>query len=110
MECCVEKIRRRMILDKLLINDEKTEYILIGTQQQLCKLQPINISVGNSKINPSSKVKNLGCWLDSNLSMSTHITYVCKTAFFYLNNIRRIKKYLWTIKRLSTDFSTCIYY
>ena len=33
--------------------------ILIGTRQQLCKLQPTNISVGNSEINPGSNVKNL---------------------------------------------------
>jgi hypothetical protein len=94
MERCIEKIRHWMIHDKLLINDNKTEFILIGTRQQLAKLQPVNISVGHSEIKPSSNVRNLGCWLDSNLSMSTHVTNVCKAAFFYLHNIRRIKKYL----------------
>ena len=33
MERCVEKIRCWMTHDKLLINDEKTEFILIGTRQ-----------------------------------------------------------------------------
>ena len=83
-----------MIHDRLLINDSKTELILIGSKQQLSKLQPISISVGNSVINNSSEVKNLGCWLDANLSMSKHITNICKSAFFYLHNIRSIKKYL----------------
>ena len=40
MEGCIEKIREWMIKDKLMINDSKTEFILIGTRQQLCKLQP----------------------------------------------------------------------
>ena len=68
--------------------------MIIGTRQQLCKLQPINIKVGSSEITPSSQVRNLGCWLDSNLYMRDHNTNVCKAAFFYLHKIRRIKKYL----------------
>ena len=35
MEWYVEKIREWMIRDKLMINDSKTEFILIGTRQQL---------------------------------------------------------------------------
>ena len=54
-----------------------------------------DLLVGNSETNPSPKVKNLGCWLDTNLrSMSIHITNVCKSAFFHIYNLRRIKKYL----------------
>ncbi len=94
MESCIEKIRRWMIQDKLLMNDGKTEFLVIGTRQQLCKLQPISISVNNSVISPSPHIKNLGSWLDSNLNMTTHITKVCKACFFHLHNIRRIKKYL----------------
>ena len=85
-----------MIHDRLLINDNKTELILIGSKHQyyyLSKLQLVSISGGNSTvINNSSVVKNLGCWLDTNLSMSKH-TNVCNSAFFYLHNIRTIEKY-----------------
>ena len=93
MESCIEKIRRWMIQDKLLMNDGKTKFLVIGTRQQLCELQPISISVNNSVISPSPHIKNLGSWLDSNLNMMTHITKVCKACFFHLYNIRRIKKY-----------------
>ena len=94
MECCIEKIREWMIRDKLMIKDSKTEFILIGTRQQLWKLQPCAISVGHDTITASTQVKNLGCWLDSHLSMSKHVTSVCKSAFYHLHNIRRIKNYL----------------
>lgn len=39
-------------------------------------------------------MRNLGSWFDSNLSMSTHINKLSSTAFFYLHNIRHIRKYL----------------
>ena len=54
MENCIEKIRHWLIQDRLLINDDKTEFMIIGTRQQLCKLQPMNIKVGSSEIKPSS--------------------------------------------------------
>ena len=93
MEGCIEKIREWMIKDKLMINDSKTEFILIGTRQELCKLQPCAIS-GHDTITARTQVKNLDCWLDSHLNMSKHVTSVCKSAFFHLHNIRRIKNYL----------------
>ena len=94
MECCIEKIRRWLIYDRLLLNDDKTEFMIIGTCQRLKKLQAMNIKVGGSVIKPSCQVKNLGSWFDSNLNMRHHITNICKACFFYLHNIRCIKKYL----------------
>ena len=52
------------------------------------------IAVNNFTIYPQPTVKNLGCWLDSQLKMSTHLTNVCKACFFHLHNIWRIKKFL----------------
>ena len=83
MKCCIEKIRHCLIHDRLLLNDDLTEFIIIGTRQQLSKLQAMNIKVG--EIKPSSQVKNLGSWLDPNLYMRDHITNVCKAGFFYLH-------------------------
>ena len=52
------------------------------------------ITVGHSVIAPQSPARNLGVWLDSNLSMGDHITKTSSAAFYYLYNIRRIRKYL----------------
>ena len=38
MERCIEDIRHWMVSDRLLLNDEKTEFLLIGTRQQLGKV------------------------------------------------------------------------
>ena len=83
-----------MIQDRLMINDDKTEFLLVGTRQQLDKLDSCSITVGNNRISPSPCVKNLGSWFDSNLSMTDHINKACNAAFYHLHNLRRIKKYL----------------
>ena len=83
-----------MSQDKLLVNDAKTELLLIGTRQTLAKTTINGITVGHSVSVPQSPVRNLGVWLDSNLSMGDHITKTSFAAFYYLYNIRRIRKYL----------------
>jgi len=38
MNKCVDDLRNWMITDKLMINDDKTKFLLIGTRQQLAKI------------------------------------------------------------------------
>ena len=40
--------------------------------------------------------RNIGAFLDENLAYSEHIDNMCKSAWFHLNNIRNIRKYLTT--------------
>ena len=80
--------------NKLLLNEAKTKFLLIGTKQQLTKGNIPHVKVGNVNIAPHSPVKNLGVWLDSNLSMADHITKTRSAAFYHLYSIRRIRRYL----------------
>ena len=52
------------------------------------------IKVGDTQIEPSLKVKNLGVIFDKFLKMDDHITTVCKACYFHLKNIRSLKPYL----------------
>ena len=95
MESCVRVIRNWMHENRLLMNKTKTEFLLIGTKQQLAEVNVDQVKVGNADIVPHPSVKNLGVWLDSNLSMVEHITKASSSAFFIsVYNIRRIRKYL----------------
>ena len=58
------KVRKFFPTHNLLINDTKTELILIGSKYQLNKIESIQINVENCKIVPSLKVKNLGVVFD----------------------------------------------
>ena len=66
---------------------------LIGTRQQLNKLNPSVLHVGDDTIDPSVTVRNLGTILDNSISMDAHINQVCKAAFYHIHNIRRVSKY-----------------
>ena len=49
----------------VLLNEAKTEFLLIGTKQQLAKVNIPHVKVGNvTMIAPHSPVKNRGVWFD----------------------------------------------
>ena len=80
--------------DKLKINDDKTEFLVIGSRQQLLRIHQYSVRVGTIDIKPVKVARNLGAWFDSHFSMSTHISMSCSAAFFWLHNIKRISQYL----------------
>ena len=94
METCIKAIRAWMIEDKMKLNDGKTEFLIIGSRQQLEKVRIDMLSVGHVEIFAISSAKNLGTIVDSNMSLTPHINQTAKAAFYQLHNIRRICKYV----------------
>ena len=93
LENCIHDVRAWMKEDMLWLNDGKTEFLLIGSRQQLAKVSIDSIKVGDADITPVLSARNLGTWFDSHMEMSIHISKTCKSAFHYLYNIRHIRKY-----------------
>ena len=93
MELCIRDLRTWMLHDKLKLNDNKTEFILIGTRQQLANVDGISLCVGDSMA-PVKSAKNLGTWIHSNLNLKINVNNTCNAAYHHLTNARRIRKYL----------------
>ena len=94
LQDCITDIRSWMIADRLKLNDDKTEFMIIGTRAQLDKVNVSEIVVGQAKVPAVTIVRNLGTWLDTNLTMSAHINETCQAAIYHLYNIKRISRYL----------------
>ena len=92
----IHDLRNWMIEDRLMLNDDKTELVLIGNRQQLQKVNLNDITVGDTVVEAKSVVRNLGSWFDCNLDMSSHISKQCTSAFYHLHNISRIRGFLST--------------
>jgi len=63
---------------RLQLNDDKTEMIWFGSRSNLAKLQSINLSlqVGTGNVQPSSVVRDLGVYMDSELTMKEHVSKI----------------------------------
>ena len=94
IENCIRDVRTWTRDDKLMLKDYKTEFLIIGTERQLSRVSVDKIKIGQAEVSPVSSVRNLGTWFDSSLDMSTHVTKACASAFYYVYNIRHIRKYL----------------
>ena len=94
MERCIRAVRALLIVDKLKLNKDKSEFMLFGTRQQLSKVRTDSLMVGETQVKSVSEARNLVVWFDSNLQFRSHIHKTCQSAFFSLYNIGRIRKYL----------------
>jgi hypothetical protein len=86
-----------MTANKLKLNDDKTEAMLVGTRQKLSQLPPsLHLQLDNTSIPISDSAKNLGVILDSSLSMTNFVSDTARACYFHLRRISLIRKYLTT--------------
>ena len=54
-----------------MLNDDKTEFLIIGTRQQLSKVSIQSIKIGQTEVSPVASARNLGTWFNTRLDMRT---------------------------------------
>lgn len=94
VEACIDDISAWMRKNKLKLNDDKTEYMIISSDRLKAKLTIPELIVGAMKVQPNTLVKNLGCMIDDSLKMVSQVDTIVKRAHFHLRNIRTIRKSL----------------
>ena len=67
IEKCIADVRSWFIGNRLMINDAKTDFLIIGTRQQLEKTSIESIIIGDTVIKPLESVRNLGSWFDAHM-------------------------------------------
>ena len=94
LERCIEAIRNWMAINWLKLNDDKTEFIVLGSNPNLSKIKTHSITVGEHQIRRSNEVRNIGAIFDANAKMEDQVTKTCQTAWFHLYTISKISQYL----------------
>ena len=81
---------------RLKLNEDKTELLWFGTSASLSRLSPadMKLQLDGTIIEPSHVVRDLGVFLDSELSMRDHVSRIAKSCFFQLRRIRPIRRQL----------------
>ena len=92
---CIKDIQAWMHVNKLQLNADKTEVILIVPKSNNSKDQlPTSFDLDGSSIPVSTSVRNLGAVLDQHLLLEDHISRTCQTCYLELRRISTIKNYL----------------
>ena len=93
LEACVREIDTWMLLNRLKLNKDKTELLVISSLH-LARPTLSHIHVCDERVLASSKASNIGVLFDESLSMAPQVTAICKSAFYHLRKISLIRKYL----------------
>ena len=81
------------VRNKLIINANKTKFMLIGSKQNVCNTD-LNVSIAGSAVVKVNYVKCLGVIIDERLSWGPLVEYVKKTVSSNLGMLTRISNYV----------------
>ena len=91
MEDCVAEVKQWMKENFLKLNDSKTEVLLLSKHSRSKDVAHIRtVNIGNSSVNVMPQAKNIGCFLDSNLTMEAQVANVTRKCYASIHEIGRI--------------------
>jgi hypothetical protein len=96
METCISSVKTWMAAHSLKMNETKTEFVLVASKRVHKNIPNVELRIGDHLVRPSPCAKNLGVTFNSNATMETHISSVCRSSYLHLRRLRRIKPYLPT--------------
>ncbi|XP_025758871.1 uncharacterized protein LOC112843875, partial [Oreochromis niloticus] len=91
---CLKDIKTWMAANFLLLNSDKTEVIVLGPENLRNMVSKQILTLDGITLASSNTVRNLGVIFDQDMSFNAHIKQICKTAFFHLRNISKIRNIL----------------
>ena len=93
IENCLSDIDAWMTINKLKLNKDKTEFLLFSSKHSPQLTVP-SLNFGCDFIAPSAHVRNIGVIFDSQLTMARNVNNICKSSFYHLRNIAKIRKFI----------------
>ena len=84
-----------MTLNKLQLNDDKTELMLVCPKRLSNHHSlPSSLEISGNSIPISPSVRSLGVTLDQNLNFQQHISNICKSTYLELRRISSVRSFL----------------
>ncbi|XP_076057340.1 uncharacterized protein LOC143034879 [Oratosquilla oratoria] len=115
----MEEVSDWMFSKHLKLNEDKTECLIVGKNNDLRKLNVSMLHINNKRVNVNYNVKDLGVILGCNLKFKEQIQNVVKIGNYHLRNVAILRKYLdsKTVKMLvhnhvisMLDYCSSLYY
>ena len=90
----IRRIGTWMYDNKLKLNPDKTEFLIITSQRNQPKYDVQSLALDDEIIARSATARNLGVTIDSELNLENHIANMVKTCYFYIRWLRNIRPYI----------------
>ena len=93
VENCVADICHWMDVNELKLNHDKTAIMLIYSKYHTRPLFSC-FSMGNKRLTTTANARSLGVVLNDNMLFDVHVSDICRSSFYQLRNLSKIRKYL----------------
>ena len=104
LEKCIADVKNWMLVNKLKLNDDKTESILCNPKSYDVSIEKID--VGTDAIYFKNVAKNLGVTIDENLNMNQHISNLSRAVYLEIRRLRQMSSFVdeSSLKTLASSF------
>jgi hypothetical protein len=94
LSACLDDVILWMRSNRLQLNTSKTEILWCATGRRQHQVPTDDVRVGSDLVTPVSSVRNLGIYVDSDVSMRTHVIKTAAACFAVLRRLRSISRYV----------------
>jgi len=91
VSACVSDVAAWMKSNRLQLNADKTEVIWCSSSRRQHQIPATPLVVGSEAVSPVTSVRDLGIYIDSELSMHMHVSKTVSACFSTLRQIRSIR-------------------
>ena len=93
LQSCLASVKSCMSTNKLKLNPDKTEFLLIGNERQRSKyLSMFPIELLDVKSYPAKSARNLGVIFDKHFYFRSLISAICSSCSYHIRDLRRIRR------------------
>ena len=94
LSSALDSVHAWLTSNRLSVNPSKTEFLIIGTPQQRSKLTATTLTFQGTLLTPPDSTRNLGFIFDKDISAKVHISFVCKSSYFQIRQLRQVRSSL----------------
>ena len=92
LEYCLFDVSHWMAYNGQKLNNDKTEWLIFNGNLAFSK--SVTLTVGAETIKQSTSIRNLGVRLEPDITMLPHISDTCRSGYYHLRRINKIRKYV----------------
>ena len=89
---CVAAVADWMRSNRLQLNASKTEVLWCASARRQSQLPSDQLAVGSDLVSPVRCVRDLGIFIDADLTMRTQVSQTCSKCFAALRQLRSIRR------------------
>ena len=91
---CIDEVSSWMRSNRLQINPSKTEVLWCSSSRRQHQIPTSPVRIGSTYVIPVTSVRDLGLYIDCDVSLQTHVTVTVRSCFAALRQIRSVRRCL----------------